>query len=221
MSDHLSTFLATARPSLKICGVRSGADAERLAGLGVEALGINFWPASKRFCDPEAAAGFLPGLAGRILRVGVFVNPEPAAVRDLLDRRLLDLLQFHGDESLPFCRQFEAPFVKAIGVENPDSLDGAAFDGARGILLDAHAPGAYGGTGETIDWALAANFIRQHPELPVILAGGITPDNAAEALDTVRPAALDVASGAESAPGVKDFAKVEALLEATRSAPGR
>ena len=89
--------------------------------------------------------------------------------------------------------------------------------GAAGILLDAHAPGLYGGTGRTIDWDLAAEFVRSHPKLPLILAGGITPDNAAAALAAVHPAALDVASGSESAPGIKDFAKVRALLDATRT----
>ena len=175
-------------------------------------MGVNFWPQSKRYCAPESAATFLPAAKGRILRVGVFVNPDPALIRDLLDRDLLDLVQFHGDESPEFCRQFGSPFLKAIGVESPDSLATTAEFGAAGILLDAHAPGAYGGTGRTIDWSLAANFVEEHPTLPVVLAGGITPENAAAALRAVHPAALDVASGAESAPGIKDFQKIQALL---------
>jgi len=213
----LDRFLDPATPSLKICGVTRADDAVRLADLGVDALGVNFWSRSKRYCPPETAAGFLPSLVGRILRVGVFVNAGPDLPRDLLERGLVDLAQFHGDETPDYCAAFSGrPFLKAIGVGSPADLDRAMEFGARGLLLDAHAPGAYGGTGRSLDWGVAASFVAGHPGFPVVLAGGITPANAAEALATVRPAALDVASGAESAPGLKDFAKVTDLIEALR-----
>lgn len=213
----LERFLDPSRPSLKICGVTTGADAERLAEMRVPALGVNFWEKSKRYCAPAEARSFLPLLAERILRVGVFVNADPAEPRTMLETGLIDLAQFHGDESIDYCTAFAAydlPFIKAIGVRAPDDLQAAASFGARAILLDAHAPGLYGGTGHTIDWNLAADFVASHPRLPIILAGGLTPENASPALASVRPAALDVASGAERSPGVKDFAKVEAFLRA-------
>ena len=113
-------------------------------------------------------------------------------------------------------RQTGAPFIKALGVKTRDSLSDAADYGACAILMDAHAPGVYGGTGESFDWKTALDFKNEHPELPIVLAGGIVPENARLAADTVHPAALDVASGAELAPGIKDFDKVNSLLLAIR-----
>ena len=208
-------FLAPSPVSLKICGVTSAADAERLAEMGIEALGANFWPQSKRYLDP-ASAGFLRDLAGRILRVGVFVNAGPDLPRRLVEEGLIDVVQLHGDETpadAAVFRDANIPFLKAIGVKGLADLELAREFGAAGILLDAHAPGIYGGTGQMIDWALARSFTEQNPDLPLILAGGITPDNVAPAVQAVRPAALDVASGAELRPGVKDFDKVAALKE--------
>lgn len=211
-------FLSAAKPSLKICGVTLAADATRLAEMGVDALGANFWPESKRYLPPEQA-DFLKSLAGKILRVGVFVNAGHELPMRLFHEGFIDLVQLHGDETPDDARPLaEAgiPFVKAIGVRGAADLARARDFGARAILLDAHAPGIYGGTGETIDWDLAASFARENPDLSLILAGGITAANAAEAIATVHPAALDVASGAESGPGVKDFSKVAALLAACR-----
>ncbi|MCW1921769.1 phosphoribosylanthranilate isomerase [Luteolibacter arcticus] len=209
-------FLSPAAASLKICGVTLAKDAERLAELGVEALGANFWPNSKRYLAPERA-GFLKELEGRILRVGVFVNPDLKLPARLFREGLIDVVQLHGDETpddVVRLKEAGIPVIKALGVRALGDLQRAHEFGADGILLDAHAPGVYGGTGETIDWTLARRFVEENQELPVILAGGITPDNAAAAIAAVRPAALDVASGAEESPGVKDFEKVEALLTA-------
>lgn len=215
----LAEFLDPATCSLKVCGVTTADDAEKLARLGVPALGANFWPESKRHL-PVDAAGFLKPLAGRILRVGVFVNAGPDLPRELFDRGLIDAAQLHGDESpeeAALLAEGGIPVIKAIGVRTPADLEAAVTFPARALLLDAHAPGLYGGTGRTIDWNAAADFVRLHPELPVILAGGVVPENAAAAIDRVHPAALDVASGAESSPGIKDFTKVAALLSATRA----
>ena len=209
-------FLSPDRTSLKICGVTLATDAERLAELGVDALGANFWPKSKRYLAPERA-GFLKDLDGRILRVGVFVNPDLKLCARLVREGLIDVIQLHGDETpddVAMLKEAGIAVIKALGVRAVGDLQRAHEFGADAILLDAHAPGVYGGTGETIDWSLARRFVEENPELPVILAGGITPDNAAAAIAAVRPAALDVASGAEESPGVKDFAKVEALLAA-------
>lgn len=206
-------FLSLTPVSLKICGVTLAEDAERLVELGIEALGANFWPQSKRYLDP-AAAGFLRALQGKILRVGVFVNAGADLPRRLFEEGLIDLVQLHGDEKPEDARVFREagiPFIKAIGVQGLEDLARVRDYGAAAILLDAHAPGLYGGTGQTIDWALARAFAAENPDLPLVLAGGITPANVAEAVAAVLPAALDVASGAELRPGVKDFVKVAAL----------
>lgn len=222
VASPLASFLSPIQPSLKVCGVTTAADAHRLADLGVDALGVNFWPESKRYCPPAEARSFLPDLAGRIVRVGVFVNADPALPRGLFEEGLLDLVQFHGDETIDSCIPFAAagiPYLKAVGVTQRADLEDALAFQAQGLLLDAHAPGLYGGTGQTIDWEVAARFVSDHPDLPIILAGGITPQNAGAALQAVRPAALDTASGSESSPGIKDFEKVAALLAAVRQEP--
>jgi phosphoribosylanthranilate isomerase len=215
----LERFLDPSFPSLKVCGVTRADDARELARLNIEALGVNFWPKSKRYVAP-ADATWLRELKGKILRVGVFVNPDLDAARQLVREGLIDVIQLHGDESPHFASPLvdnDIPFLKAIGVKTAADLDRASEYGAAGVLLDAHAPGVYGGTGETFDWAVASAFREAHPSLPLILAGGIVPENARASLQAVRPAALDVASGSESAPGIKDFAKVAALLEAVRA----
>ena len=214
----LERFLDTASVSLKICGVTLADEALRLAEMGVDAIGVNFWPKSKRYLAPDQSA-WLEELAGKILRVGVFVNPEPESAIELLRQGRIDVIQLHGDETpeqAAIFRESNIPFIKAIGVGGSEHLEQAADYGAQALLLDAHAPGVYGGTGETFDWNAAVRFKRQHPQLPVILAGGIVPENAREAASLVHPVALDVASGAERSPGCKDFEKVGKLLNAIR-----
>lgn len=210
----LDRFLDPSIVSLKICGVTNRADALRLADMGVEALGVNFWPQSKRYLAPTDAL-WLRDLAGMIFRVGVFVNEPSALAIQLYQDGLLDAIQLHGDElpedAIPL-REAGIPFLKAIGVKTAADLARATQYEARGILLDAHAPGVYGGTGEAFDWSVAREFGAKNPGLPVILAGGLTPDNAARAIEVVRPVAVDIASGAEISPGVKDFQKVAAFL---------
>ena len=146
----LESFLDPSTVSLKICGVTTRDDAERLVALGVDALGVNFWPKSKRYLDPEHA-GWLRDLAGRILRVGVFVNEDAGLSLRLVRDGLLDVVQLHGDETpvdaLPY-QNAGVPFIKAIGVKTIEDLKHAESFGARAILLDAHAPGVYGGTGD-------------------------------------------------------------------------
>lgn len=207
----LARFLDPSFCSLKICGVTLASDAEQLAELGVDALGANFWPQSKRYLDPGHAA-FLKDLAGRILRVGVFVNAGPDQPRRLFEDGYIDAVQLHGDEPETDLRALAGsgvPLIRSATLANAHVPEVPAA-----LLLDAHAPGIYGGTGQTIDWTAAADFIRQHPRLSVILAGGIVPANAAEAIRLVRPCAIDTASGAESSPGIKDFEKVRALQKA-------
>jgi len=215
----LERFLDPSSVSLKICGITREGDARELIALGVEALGVNFWPGSKRYHPPEEA-GWLAGYAGRIARVGVFVNAPVALPLRLHRDGLLDLVQLHGDETpedAAALRDAGVPFIKAVGVKSLDELERAVDYGAVAMLLDAHAPGVFGGTGRMFDWSVAVDFKSRHPTLPIILAGGIVPENAAAAVRTVRPAALDVASGAEHSPGVKDLAKVSRLLAEVKS----
>jgi phosphoribosylanthranilate isomerase len=215
----LERFLDPAHTSLKVCGVTRRDDALDLVRLGVDAIGANFWPHSKRHIAPRDAA-WLGEISGRILRVGVFVNQPVEESLTLWHDGLIDVIQLHGDEG-PAHRdslvENGAPFFQALAIL-PDGTPASGFPtGAAAVLLDAHAPGVYGGTGRTIDWTAARTLRDAHPEMPVILAGGITPENAAAATTAVRPAALDTASGVESAPGIKNAAKISALLAALRS----
>lgn len=213
-------FFSTDRTSLKICGVRTEADTRKLARLGVDAVGFNFWPSSKRYLDP-AEGLWMKKFGGRILRVGVFVNEDSDLPFRLVERGMIDVVQLHGDEAPDRAREFSAkgiPVIKALGVKNEADIAHAGAFETDAILLDAHAPKFFGGTGETFDWRLASDFKKRFAKMPMILAGGITQENAASAVAEVRPAALDVASGAELAPGVKDFGKVKNLLMACREA---
>lgn len=212
----LARFLDPSTVSLKICGVTTRADAAQLVSLGVDALGVNFWPKSKRYLAPDEATWLL-GLAGKILRVGVFVNEPPELPLRLVREGLIDAVQLHGDETPDDAAVFRnagVPFIKAIGVKTLADLSRATEYGAAAVLLDAHAPGVYGGTGEVFDWQVARDFRDANPRLPVLLAGGIVPENAGLAAASVSPAALDIASGAEISPGTKDFQKVAAFLAA-------
>lgn len=213
-------FFLTDQTSLKICGVRTEADAQGLIDLGIDAAGFNFWPSSKRYLNPEDAA-WLKNLKGKILRVGVFVNQPAELSLRLISEGMIDVVQLHGDEDTEAAATFSKAgikVIKAIGVKIPADIERAGGFDVDAILLDAHAPIVFGGTGETFDWSLALDFKKRFPNTAMILAGGITPQNAAMAISQVRPAALDIASGAEVSPGVKDFTKVQKLLEACRRA---
>ena len=211
-------FLGTDSTSLKICGVTLQGDAETLVELGVDTVGFNFWPKSKRYLDPREGR-WAKGLAGNILRVGVFVNEASDLPYRLYGEGMIDVVQLHGDETADTVAGFALagiPVIKAVGVKGEADIAGAGGYGADAVLLDAHAPQVFGGTGEVFDWSLAQGFRNMFPQIPMILAGGITPANARQAVIEVRPAAIDVASGAEISPGVKDFEKVKALLAACR-----
>lgn len=217
----MNSFFNLSNTSLKVCGITTQQDAEQLVVEGIPALGVNFWPKSKRYVTPEKAATFLPALKGKILRVGVFVNADPIEVFGLLSNDIIDVAQFHGDETPEYCSIFADagyPFIRALGVKNADSLANILDYRATAILLDAHAPGVYGGTGDTFDWNLASKLMFENPSLPIMLAGGITTENAGEATVAVRPSALDLASGSESSPGIKDFDKIRIIRDAINAA---
>lgn len=201
--------------SLKICGVRTEAAVEALAGMGVPVLGFNFWEKSRRYLHPEGAE-WLKEWAGRVKRVGVFVNEGTDLAYRMFGEGWIDVVQLHGDEPVEEVGRYVSagiPVIKAIGIGGVEDLATAGGYRADAILLDAYAPRVFGGTGEVFDWALARMFSKANPEMPMILAGGITVENAREAIRGTWPVALDVASGAEVSPGVKNFEKVGKLLE--------
>lgn len=214
--EGLRRWLGGGRTGVKICGITREEDALGAIDAGADALGFNFYPQSKRavrLVDIAAWAGKLPPEIGR---VAVVVNPDDGLVRDVLASGLFHALQFHGGEAPEFCARWGGGFyVKARAVSDEASAGSALADPAPCLLLDAHAPGVYGGTGKVIDWHLAADVVRRAGR-PVVLSGGLNPDNAAAAVRQVQPAAVDAASGVESAPGIKDTARMRAFVAAVR-----
>lgn len=213
--DHFFAASKAGRVKAKVCGLTRADQARAIVDMGVDAIGINFWPKSKRYIALGDARDWLAELAGAVTRVGVFVNAGVAELESAFASGLLDALQLHGDESPEFVAKLierGLPVFKAHGGKDESLIDEAAnFRGAT-ILLDAYAPTEYGGTGATMDWSLGARVVKAAPERQVILAGGLTAENVATAIEQVHPFAVDVASGVESTPGIKDLAKVEAFL---------
>ncbi|MBZ0067917.1 MAG: phosphoribosylanthranilate isomerase [Thiobacillus sp.] len=187
---------------VKICGITRLQDLHAACQAGADALGFVFYEKSPRHVTIATAAALVRELPPFVQSVGLFVNAGPACVEAVLQAVPLDLLQFHGDETPAECARFGRPYIKAVRVnQDTDLLKYAAdFDAARGLLLDAFVPGVPGGTGERFDWSLIP------PKLPkpVILSGGLTPDNITEAVQSVHPWAVDVSSGVEMAKGIKD-----------------
>lgn len=194
---------------VKICGLCRHEDLAAAVTAGADAVGFVFVPRSPRHLDPDRAASLSRAVPPFVTRVGLFLDADEDAVRAVLNAAPLDMLQFHGREQPDFCRQFRLPYLKAVSAA-ADSLVAAERDygDAAGLLVDSHVPGGLGGTGRTVDW----NQVRLG-RLPLILAGGLTPDNVAEAVRTVRPWAVDVSSGVESAPGVKDPDAIRRFIE--------
>lgn len=188
------------RVRVKICGVTRREDALAAARLGADAIGFNLWPGSRRHVTADAVRPIADALPPFVAAVGVFVNQPAAEVQALAARAGLSMVQLHGDESPSDWAEFPLPILKAIRVSGSSSLDALDQWPARGFVLDAPSDG-FGGSGTTFDWTSAREAAARHL---VVLAGGLTPDNVGEAVRTVRPWAVDVASGVESAPGVKD-----------------
>lgn len=196
---------------IKICGITRAEDARTVAASGADAIGLVFYAKSPRHVSAEQAAQLVAALPPFVTTVGLFVDADAAFVREVLAAVPLDVLQFHGDETPEYCAQFGRPYLKAIRVRaGVDLLQCAAqFSTAQALLLDAYVAGVPGGTGATFDWGLIP---RQLP-LPVILSGGLDAENVAEAIERVRPYAVDVSSGVEAAKGIKDAAKVAAFVK--------
>jgi phosphoribosylanthranilate isomerase len=201
---------------VKICGVTSVADALAAAEAGADMIGLMFYEQSPRHITLATALEISRALSPFVLRVGVFVNPQEALVTRAIGECNLSLLQFHGDETSEFCTQFGLMSMKAIRVRDEESLKQLENFQTDAFLLDAHSKSGLGGTGEKFNWDLAIEA--QKFDKPIFLAGGLTPENVAEAVRKVRPFAVDVSSGVEIAPGKKDHAKVKAFIQAAKSA---
>ena len=191
----------SARTRVKFCGITRAEDARSAIALGVDAIGLVFVPGSKRCVDLEQAREVMSAVSPLVSVIGLFMDAATADVAAVLDALPLDALQFHGRESAEFCRQFKRPYVKALAMGDGVDVAHAAsrYAGARGVLLDAHRTGEQGGSGLSFDWSLIPPALAER----IILAGGLTPENVAAAITQVRPYAVDVSSGIESAPGIK------------------
>lgn len=195
---------------VKICGITSVTDALNAANAGADALGFVFYAKSPRYVTPEQAAEICRALPPFVTSVGLFMNADAEQVHATLDIVSLDLLQFHGSEPPEFCRSFGRPYIKALGIQGLVNFAEQAdrYPDALGILVDSHALGKAGGTGQTFDWKL----LPKNYSKPIILAGGLNPENIAEAVRETSVYALDLSSGVESSPGIKSKAKIDALM---------
>lgn len=203
----------TGRTRVKICGITRAEDALVAARAGADAIGLVFYPDSPRCLSPDSAIRVLAGLPPLVSVVGLFLDAPAAEVRTVLEQVPLDLLQFHGRESAEYCRAFGRPYIKAVpmGGDSTGFTEefAAAYPDARGFLVDSHVAGGAGGSGRQFDW----QRLDGRPARPLILAGGLTPENVARAVRDVAPWAVDVSSGVEAAPGRKDATLIQRFMQ--------
>lgn len=206
------------RTRVKICGITREQDLDGAVVAGADAVGFVFYPPSPRFLSVERAAVLLERVPPFVTGVGLFVNPDPGMVREVLAAAPVDLLQFQGEETPDFCEQFGRPYVKVARIRpGLDLVEFArAYASARGLLLDAYVEG-YGGAGQSFDWSLVPKDL----PLPMIVAGGLTAENVGSAIGRLRPWGVDVSSGVELSKGIKDAAKIAAFIAAVKNADAR
>ena len=204
------------RTRVKICGITRPEHARAAAGAGADAIGLVFYEPSPRFVTRAQAAAVCAALPPLVSVVGLFVNPAPGEVEATVAGLPVDLLQFHGEEPPELCAGAGKPYVKAVRVRTRDDVVAAAarHPEARALLLDAHHDALWGGTGTRFDWGLVPSGVAH----PIVLAGGLTPENVAGAIRLVRPFAVDVSGGVESAPGEKDPERMERFMKEVASA---
>jgi len=200
------------RTRVKICGFTQVQDAVAAANLGVDAIGLVFYPPSPRNVSIEQAIEIINALPAFVTVVALFVDEQEAQIREVLSKVAIDCLQFHGDEPVEACELYNKPYMKAIRVKPELDIMAIArqYQNAAALLLDAYHPGIKGGSGSQFDW----NLIPENCPLPVVLAGGLQVDNAKQAVESVKPYALDVSSGVESSKGIKDVVKMTAFIQA-------
>lgn len=202
------------RTRIKFCGITRTEDLDAAVRLGVDALGFVLVPRSRRYIGPDRLSELVRRAPAFVATVALFQDATADEVRSVLARAAISVLQFHGSEDGAFCSSFGRPYIKALPMSGSD-LRAAAVEhaAALALLLDSHAPGELGGTGRTGDWSVVSRSVK-----PVVLAGGLSADNVGAAIAQVRPYAVDVSSGIESQPGVKDDAKMRAFVAAVRRA---
>lgn len=207
------------RIAVKICGITNRDDARAAMDAGADMLGFNMWAGSRRFVDIERNGEWIAALPRPVVRVALLVNATPEETARIAALPFVDALQFHGDEDAAFCRVAAAlgkPIIKAIRARDRGVLAEAATFSTPHILLDAHVPGEFGGTGARVDLDLAREFRQAHPALTLWLAGGLTPENVGDAVRAVRPAVVDVSSGVEISPDRKDAEKIRSFVAEAR-----
>ncbi len=197
---------------VKVCGITNSEDALCAVGLGASALGFVFYKKSPRFIRPEDAGEIIRQIPPFVTKVGVFVNAGADYLREAKDVAGFDVYQLHGDETPEFCAAFGENYIKAIRVKDAGSLDAIDLYDTDSFLFDAYSPDAYGGTGENFSWDVLSRRNLEHKF--VILSGGLNSDNVREAIRAVNPYAVDVSSGVEGSPGIKDHLKLKRFMEA-------
>jgi len=199
------------RVRVKICGITRVADALAAVAQGADAIGLVFYAPSPRAVSIEQAAAIAKQIPAFVSVVGLFVNAEESFVNDVITQVPLDLLQFHGDETPEQCARYGLPFIKAVRVKSDTNLVQCAKDysASRALLLDTYTEGVAGGTGHVFDWGLIPSDLNK----PVVLAGGLTAENVALAIQQVKPYAVDVSGGVEASKGIKDAAKIAAFMQ--------
>jgi len=207
------------RTRVKYCGITRPADAQIAAELGVDAIGLVFYPSSPRSVTIEQAFEVIAAVPAFVTIVALFVDPEVTEVEAVLTELPIDLLQFHGDESAEQCQRYDWPYIKAVRMQQGVDLltISAHHMQARGLLLDSYQAGVAGGSGQTFDWAKVPDDI----DCPIILAGGLTSDNVAIAIEQVQPFAVDVSGGIESTKGIKDAEKMKDFMRSVSSVERR
>lgn len=212
-------FSFTHSPAVKICGITRSEQAHEIANAGADALGINLWEKSKRYVSFAEAAKWLPELRSQVLLVAVVVNPSAPLLDEVVASNLFHAIQLHGDETpadVAALTDRGVEVIKALQVRNRESLSAIGDYATPNILLDSYNPGLYGGAGECFPWELAVEARELYPDKRIFLAGGLTPENIHQAIEQTHPFAVDVASGVESAPGVKDMTAVRRFIEEAR-----
>jgi phosphoribosylanthranilate isomerase len=205
------------RTRIKICGLTREQDVDAAVGEGVDAIGLVFYPASPRAVSIARAQALCRRIPPFVTIVGLFVNPSPHEVEEALERLPIGLLQFHGDEDEALCARFARPYLRAVRMKpGVDLLNySASFPSAQALLVDAFVDG-YGGGGQTFDWSLIPPGL----PVPLILSGGLTPENVGDAIRQLRPWAVDVSSGVEAGKGIKDAERIARFIAGVRKADG-
>lgn len=206
------------RTRVKICGITSPEDGLKAARYA-DAIGLNFYAKSPRYIDLETAQAVVDCLPAYVTIVGLFVNHPQHQVEKITQQLDLDLLQFHGSESVAECESSGHPYMKAIRAKDATTVANALndYDSARGLLVDSYQKGSFGGTGEIFNWDL----LPESSNRPIVLAGGLNPTNITQAIEAVQPWAVDVSSGVESAPGIKDELLIQKFLEGVANADAK